>query len=227
MAESLLINEIFHSVQGESSYVGRPCVFVRLRGCHLRCVYCDTEYAFAEGHRMTIDETFAKVTSWPTPLVEITGGEPLLQKPVHTLMTRLCDASRTVLIETSGACDISSCDPRVIRIVDFKTPGSGECERNELANINHLTKQDEAKFVICDRADYQWARAFISEHDLTTRTAAVLLSPVHQQIAGKEIPGHDGLAPADLVAWMLEDGLDARIQLQMHKFIWTPDTRGV
>ena len=227
MAESLLINEVFHSVQGESSHVGLPCVFVRLRGCHLRCVYCDTEYAFSEGHRQTIDEIFATVTAWPTSLVEITGGEPLLQRSVHTLMTQLCDAERTVLIETSGACDISTCDPRVIRIVDFKTPGSGECERNDLCNMEHLTTRDEVKFVICDRTDYEWAKTMIRDHDLATRTAAVLLSPAHHQPAGKEIGGHAGLPAADLVTWMLEDGLDARLQLQMHKFIWSPDTRGV
>ncbi len=227
MADSLLINEIFESIQGESTHAGCPCIFVRLRGCHLRCTYCDTEYAFAQGARRTIDDILKEVLEYNAPLVEVTGGEPLLQEPVHSLMTQLCDAGRTVLIETSGACDISACDERVIRIVDFKTPASGECDRNDLHNIERLRSTDEVKFVVCDLADYEWARDFILQHTLHTRVAAVLLSPAHAQPASKDIAGHPGLPAADLATWMLADAIPARLQLQLHKFIWSPETRGV
>ncbi len=227
MPMRLLINEIFHSVQGESTRAGCACVFVRLRGCHLRCTWCDTEYAFSEGSAMTIDDVLNYVQQWDTPLVQITGGEPLLQEAVHSLMSRLCDSGRTVLLETSGACDISTCDPRVIRIMDLKCPGSGECERNDLDNIQRLRSVDEVKFVVGDRADYEWARDTIRAHDLAGRVAAILLSPVHHQKPGKQIAGHVGLDAAHLAAWMLEDGLDARLQVQMHKLIWHPDARGV
>jgi len=224
---TLRINEIFFSIQGESTRAGLPCVFVRLRGCPLRCRYCDTEYAFREGEMQTVDSVVEQVLNHPSELVEITGGEPLAQKNVHALMIRLCDAGRTVLIETAGAMDISACDPRVIRVMDLKTPGSGEAERNLWSNIEHLTDRDEVKFVITDRADYDWAKARIAEHDLLNRCGAVLMSPVFEQPAGSEIPGMEGLPARKLAQWILADGLPVRMQMQMHKFIWDPQTRGV
>ncbi|MCP3979466.1 MAG: radical SAM protein [bacterium] len=224
---TLRINEIFFSIQGESTRAGCPCVFVRLAGCHLRCTYCDTEYAFREGATRAMDDVAAEVLSHPARLVEITGGEPLLQTPVHELVTRLADAGRTVLIETSGACDISVCDERAIRILDLKTPGSGEASRNLMENLDNLAPRDEVKFVITDRADYEWARALVSEHDLAARCAAVLMSPVFEQAPGREIGGAVGLPPRELAEWILADGLDVRLQLQLHKHIWDPRTRGV
>ena len=226
-AETLRINEIFFSIQGESSRMGRPCVFIRLTGCHLRCTYCDTEYAFREGAKRSIDEIVEQVQAHPAALVEITGGEPLLQAGVHGLISRLCDSGRTVLIETSGACDISICDPRAIRILDLKTPGSGELDRNLIANIEHLTDRDEVKFVITDRADYEWAKSMIAENQLLDRCGEVLMSPVHEQPAGGEIPGMAGLPLRTLVEWIIADGLQVRLQPQLHKFIWDPQTRGV
>lgn len=213
---SLKINEIYLSVQGESTWAGLPCVFVRLTACDLRCTYCDTEYAFFEGKKRPLTEIFAEVQAFDCPLVEITGGEPLLQKNVLPLMTALCDAGRTVLIETSGAHDISRIDPRVHRIMDLKTPSSGECARNLYANIDHLQQGDEVKFVLGSREDYEWAREKIAEHRLADRVAAVLLSPVFGKID-----------PRDIVDWMLADKVPARFQLQMHKFIWEPRARGV
>ena len=224
---SLLINEIFHSIQGESSRIGLPCVFVRLRGCHLRCRYCDTEYSFREGARQSIESILTEVQDYDCPLVEITGGEPLLQEHVHELMSALCDRNCTVLLETSGACDISTCDPRVIRILDFKTPGSGEVERNDWSNVEQLRLNDEVKFVLTDRADYEWMKNVIDEHRLAERVGVILASPVHAQPAGKDIPGMEGLNPRQLAEWILEDGLLVRMQLQLHKFIWDPSTRGV
>ena len=226
-AENLRVNEIFFSVQGESSRIGRPCVFVRLTGCHLRCAYCDTEYAFKEGRTMSIDAVLREVERSPTELVEITGGEPLLQPRVHELIRRLCDAGRTVLIETSGACDIRPCDPRAIRILDIKTPGSGEEERNLPQNIEALTARDEVKFVITDRADYEWARDACARHRLSERCAEVLFSPVSEQAPGLEIAGAEGLSLRTLAEWILADGLDVRLQPQLHKLIWEPATRGV
>jgi len=227
---TLRINEIFYSIQGESTFAGMPCVFVRLSGCHLRCAYCDTEYAFREGTTREIDEIFAEVCAHPCELIEITGGEPLLQTDVHELMARLCDAGKTVLIETSGACDIDAdgkTDPRVVRIVDLKTPGSGEQARNDLANIDRLREADEIKFVICDRADYEWARDMIRAHKLNERVRAVLLSAVFEQPAGLDIIGMRGLCMRELAEWILADGLPVRMQAQLHKFIWEPQTRGV
>lgn len=234
-APTLMINEIFHSLQGEGTRMGRPCTFVRLTGCHLRCIYCDTEYAFHEGRRMTLDEIIEQVEkltpsglrSQDSRLIELTGGEPLLQPAVHPLMTRLADAGWTVLIETGGACDISACDRRIIRIVDFKTPGSGECHRNDWANVDRLNERDEVKFVLTDRADYEWARQAIGEHDLPRRVAAVLFSPVQPVPRGEELPGSDGLPLRDLARWVLEDGLDVVVQIQLHKLIWDPQARGV
>ena len=204
-----------------------PCVFVRLLGCHLRCCYCDTEYAFHEGNRRSIDRLIAEVETHKCPLVEVTGGEPLLQPNVHVLMRRLCDAGRTVMIETSGACDISKCDPRVIRIMDLKTPASGESHRNLWSNIDHLTRRDEVKFIICDRADYEWSRRCLERYRLIERVAAVLMCPVWPVEPGSEIAGADGLALSDLAAWILEDHLQVRLQTQLHKHIWEPTARGV
>lgn len=212
----LTINEIYLSVQGESTWAGLPCVFIRLTGCDLRCSYCDTEYAFYEGKKRLVSEVLAEVSDMPCPMVEVTGGEPLLQKNVKPLMAALCDAGKTVLIETSGAHDISGIDPRVHRIVDLKTPSSGESGRNRYENIPHLTERDEVKFVLGSREDYEWAREQIGRYDLGSRVRAVLLSPVFGKID-----------PKDIVQWMLDDQLPARFQLQMHKFIWEPRARGV
>jgi len=227
---TLRINEIFYSIQGESSYAGRPCVFVRLTGCHLRCAYCDTEYAFREGETREIDGIIEEIRSHPCDLVEVTGGEPMLQTRVHSLMTRLCDLEKTVLIETSGACDIDAkgeCDPRVIRIVDFKAPGSGESAKNDFANIDRLRQTDEVKFVITDRADYEWAQGVIQKYAINERVHEVLMSAVFTQPTGLEIVGHKGLPMRDLAEWILEDSLPVRMQTQLHKFIWDPQTRGV
>jgi len=233
--ETLRINEIFYSIQGESTWAGCPCIFIRLTGCHLRCTYCDTEYSFREGATRSIDEVIDEVCSHPTHLIQVTGGEPLLQKRVHALMTALCDRGKTVLIETSGACDISICDPRVIRIMDIKTPGSGEAERNLWSNLDHLTKRDEVKFVICDEADYDWAKDVIERYELAERCNAILMSPVFEQPQGLEIAGRTGLHPRELAEWMLHrpprrgDGsaIPIRMQTQLHKHIWDPQMRGV
>ena len=226
---SLMINEVFHSIQGESTWSGLPCTFVRLTGCHLRCGYCDTEYAFHEGARMSLDDIVARIKQLgpDTRLVEITGGEPLLQPNVHPLMTRLCDDDYIVLIETSGACDISACDERAIRIMDLKTPGSGEADRNDMANIDRLAPRDEVKFVLTGRADYEWARDIIKTHGLVRRVNAVLMSAVHAMAPGSELPGCRGLAIRDLAQWIRDDGLPVRLQTQLHKLIWDPNARGV
>ncbi len=225
--DTLRINELFFSIQGEGARAGRPCAFVRLTGCPLRCAYCDTEYAFREGRAMAIDEIVEWACAQPTGFVEVTGGEPLAQRGVHALMTRLCDLGKTVAVETGGSLDISACDGRVVRILDLKTPASGEAERNLWSNLDHLTGRDEVKFVVCDRADYEWARSVIRERDLPSRVAEVLVSPVHEQPAGLEILGMKGLSPRALAEWILEDGLDVRLQVQLHKRIWDPRTRGV
>ncbi len=228
--DTLRINEIFFSIQGESTWAGCPCVFVRLTGCHLRCTYCDTEYAFKEGQTQQIEAIVEQVCAHPTSLVQITGGEPLLQKRVHQLITALCDRGKTVLIETSGACDINVCDERAIRILDIKTPGSGEDQRNLWSNIEHLSNRDEVKFVITSREDYEWAKGVIEEHNLASRCRAVLLSPVFEQQPGLEIAGVAGLSPRELAQWMLEEpprGNPVRMQTQLHKHIWDPQMRGV
>jgi len=214
--KKLTVNEIYQSVQGESTWAGLPCVFVRLTFCDLRCTYCDTEYAFYEGQKMDLTEIVEKVRSFGCPLVEVTGGEPLLQPNCVPLLAMLCESGLTVLLETSGAHDIAAVDPRVHRIMDLKTPSSGECARNLYENIAHLTPRDEIKFVVGSREDYEWAREKMREYDLARRVNAVLFSPIFGKIA-----------PADIVAWMLEDKLPARFQLQMHKFIWEPRARGV
>jgi len=212
----LTVNEIYYSIQGESTWAGLPCVFVRLTFCDLRCSYCDTAYAFYEGEKKTLPEIVTEVLKFDCPLVEITGGEPLLQKNVLPLMSALADAGKTVLLETSGAHDISKVDRRVHRIMDLKTPGSGECERNLWSNIQHLTKRDEVKFVVGSREDYEWSRARMREHNLPARCHAVLFSPIFGRID-----------PREIVEWMLADNLEARFQLQMHKFVWSPTMRGV
>ena len=211
----LRINEIFYSLQGEGTRAGVRCVFVRLTGCHLRCAWCDTAYAFQEGGWMTIDQIASKVGAFGCPLVEITGGEPLLQPAVYALMTRLADDGHTVLLETSGAVPIDKVDPRVVRIMDIKCPGSGEAGRNHWANIELLRPSDEAKFVLLDRSDYEWAREVLERYHVAKR-CPVLFAPVF----GK-------LQPAELANWVLEDHLDVRIGLQLHKLIWSPTMRGV
>jgi len=224
---SLMINEVFYSIQGESTWSGLPCVFIRLMGCHLRCGYCDTAYAFHEGQRRSVDDLVAQTQEFDCPLVEVTGGEPLLQPGVHVLMKKLCDLGKTVLIETSGACDISACDSRVIRIMDLKTPGSGEADRNLWANIDHLTRRDEVKFVVCDREDYLWSRDVIQRYRLHDRVKAVLLSAAETVEPNGELAGVEGLAMRELAQWVMADRLPVRLQTQLHKLIWDPAMRGV
>lgn len=226
----LMVNEVFYSIQGESTRAGLPCVFIRLMGCHLRCNYCDTEYAFHEGKRRTVEDLIdeGQRLSGGCDLYEVTGGEPLLQPGVHPLMSTLCDWGKTVLVETSGACDISRCDPRVIRIMDLKTPGSGESARNLWTNIEHLNRRDEVKFVLCSREDYDWARGIIEEHRLAERVGAILLSAAAPMTPGLEIAGVEGLSLDDLAEWVLTDRLPGvRLQTQLHKLIWDPMARGV
>lgn len=209
------VTEIFHSIQGESSYAGQTCVFVRLTGCPLRCTWCDTDYAFYGGHESSIDEVLAKVHAYGCHLVEITGGEPLAQPESLPLMARLCNAGYTVLLETSGAVDIAPVDPRVHIILDVKCPGSGMTNRMHWPNLSKLTAKDEAKFVLADRADYDWAREILAEHDIAGR-CTILFSPVFGSLDVRQ-----------LAEWILTDRLPVRFQLQMHKHIWAPDMRGV
>ncbi len=223
----LRLNEIFHSIQGESTRAGEPCIFVRLAGCHLRCSWCDTEYAFREGRRRPLDGILEEVLAIDCKVVELPGGEPLLQKPVHVLERSLLDAGRTVMIETSGACDISACDPRTEVIMDLKPPSSGEVGRNLDSNISALRPHHEVKFVIGERGDFDWAMERVRELGLLDRVRAVLFSPVFEQAKGLEIAGASGLHPRQLAAWILETGLPIRMQMQIHKFIWEPSTRGV
>jgi 7-carboxy-7-deazaguanine synthase len=212
----LTVNEIFHSIQGESSHAGQLCVFVRLTACDLRCSWCDTPYAFHEGRKMSIDEVVAAVDAHGSPLVEITGGEPLLQEDVYPLMERLLAGGRTVMLETGGHRTIARVPAAVLKIVDIKCPASGEAAKNDWSNLEVLQRHDEVKFVVQDRADYEFARDVIARYDLPSRTAAVLLSPVHLVLDAKT-----------LSEWMLADRLPARLQLQLHKYIWPPTTRGV
>ncbi|MEJ2502995.1 MAG: radical SAM protein [Gemmatimonadota bacterium] len=221
MTEALRVTEIFHSLQGESTWIGVPCTFVRLTGCPLRCVWCDTEYSFHGGERLSLDAIVDRVREIGTPLVEVTGGEPLIHRNAFTLIARLCDDGFTVLVETSGAIDVAAVDPRAHRIMDLKCPGSGESSKNLWSNLDHLNGRDEVKFVIRDRADYLWARDVIRERGLQERVdggslRAVLLSPVWGD-----------LELDDLAGWILEDRLRVRYQLQLHKLIWGPDTAGV
>lgn len=212
----LSINEIFYSIQGESTYAGKPCVFVRLAGCDLRCSWCDTTYAFHEGQKMSVDDVLQQVDRYGSPLVEVTGGEPLLQEDVYPLMDRLLESGRTVLLETGGQVDVSRVPGDVIKVMDVKCPASGESAKNDWGNIDRLGSRDQVKFVIQDREDYEFARDTLKRHALERRCAAVLFSPVHGV-----------LEPKDLSAWILEDRLPVRLQLQIHKHIWGADVRGV
>jgi 7-carboxy-7-deazaguanine synthase len=204
----LRITEIFHSLQGEGRSVGTPTVFVRLTGCPLRCRYCDTAYAFSGGEMLSLDAILQQVADYAVSHVCVTGGEPLAQKGVSELLNALCEAGYEVSLETSGALDISSLDPRVSRVMDIKTPGSGEVERNLLTNIDCLTSQDQVKFVITDEEDYTWSRSMLSEHKLNER-CEVLFSPVH-----------DKLDASELADWVIRDRLPVRFQLQLHKLLW-------
>jgi 7-carboxy-7-deazaguanine synthase len=212
----LTVNEIFYSIQGESTYAGRPCVFVRLTACDLRCAWCDTPYAFNEGRKQTVDDVLAEVERHGCPLVEITGGEPLLQEDVYELMDRLLSQGRTVMLETGGHRPIDRVPRDVVKIVDVKCPGSGESGKNDWHNLERLSPHDEVKFVIKDRADYEFARRVVEERHLVGRCGAILFSPVHGV-----------LDPKQLAEWILADKLTVRLQLQAHKYIWDPQTRGV
>ena len=212
----LTVNEIFYSIQGESSFTGRPCVFVRLTACDLRCSWCDTAYAFEVGHKASVGDVIAEVRAYNCNLVEITGGEPLLQRDVYPLMRRLLAAGKTVLLETGGHLDISHVPTPVVKVVDIKCPGSGEDARNDWDNLRRLAPHDEVKFVICDQADYEFARDVVRRHGLDRRSAGVLFSPVHGV-----------LDPTQLAIWVLGDRLSVRLQVQLHKYVWGDDARGV
>ena len=210
----LRVTEIFQSLQGESRTVGMPTTFVRLTGCPLRCQYCDTAYAFSGGRLMPLTDVVERVATFPARRVTVTGGEPLAQPTVHALLTALSDLDYEVSLETGGAIDVADVDPRVSIVMDLKTPGSGESSRNRYANIEHLAPKDQVKFVICDAADYAWAKAQCDQWDLTERVGEVLFSP-----SASEMP------PARLAEWILRDGLDVRFQVQLHKVLWG-DTPG-
>jgi 7-carboxy-7-deazaguanine synthase len=213
---TLRVTEIYKSIQGESTWAGLPCIFVRLARCHLRCVWCDTAYAFYGGESVAIADIVAKCREMDCRLVEITGGEPLVQAGCIDLAQALLDAGFTVLIETSGSLPIDVLPAAVIKIMDLKCPDSGECGKNHWPNIEALSPSDEVKFVIASRRDYEWARDRTHEHGLVARCNAVLFSPVFGRVA-----------PVDLARWILADGLEVRLQLQLHKFIWPPEERGV
>ena len=216
ISEVLTIYEIYLSIQGESTYAGRPCVFVRLAACDLRCTWCDTPYAFTGGRKMTVQQVVADVESHHTRLVEITGGEPLLQPEVYTLMERLLERGHEVLLETGGHLSIEKVPDGVVTILDVKCPASGEAGKMHWPNLDAVSSGDEVKFVIQDRADFEYAREIVRQRDLAARVGAVLFSPVHGR-----------LAPAELARWILEAPLPVRLQLQAHKYIWSPDARGV
>ncbi|MCU1309563.1 MAG: Fe-S protein radical family [Candidatus Angelobacter sp.] len=224
------IIEIYKSVQGESSFAGLPCIFVRLAGCNLRCVWCDSEYTFSGGKKMSLEEVETEVAKLaPVKLVEITGGEPMLQeKELLPLLDRLLASGYQLLMETSGERPLANVPKAVHKIVDVKCPGSGEGGRFHLPNLNALTTRDEIKFVLADRPDYEFARDFTREHGLERQVNSVLFSPAFRKDAG---PARDAancmLDPRDLVDWILEDGLNVRLGLQIHKFIWEPMTKGV
>jgi 7-carboxy-7-deazaguanine synthase len=214
-SQILRVTEIFHSIQGESSYAGQPCVFVRLTGCPLRCSWCDSEYTFSGGTEMTLDEVLARVQGYRCRLVEITGGEPLHQPEAFLLIERLCSEGYEVLIETSGAIDIVPVDKRAHVILDVKCPGSGMVDRIDWDNLNQLKEKDEVKFVIKDRADYEWAGSVVTQYGLEKR-CTVLFGPVFGE-----------LEPRRLAEWILADRLPVRLQVQLHKYIWDPDMKGV
>ena len=211
------VTEIFFSIQGESTFAGQPCVFVRLTGCNLRCTWCDTEYSFYGGGRMAVEEVLRQVKAYPARLVEITGGEPMLQeKEVLALMARLLEDEYRVLLETSGERPLDRVPPEVVKVMDVKCPGSGEGETFRMENLRTLTSNDEVKFVLADRADYEFAREFYHRHRLREKVRAVIFSPVFGE-----------LEPRELAEWILADGLDVRLGLQLHKFIWDPALKGV
>ena len=212
----LTVNEIFHSIQGESSYAGQPCVFVRLTACDLRCSWCDSPYAFHEGRKMSLDEVLAAVEATGCPLVEVTGGEPLLQKEVYPLMEQLLAAGKRVLLETGGHRSIEQVPPGVTIVMDVKCPGSGEAAKNDPGNLTRMRPHDEVKFVIRDRVDYEFARDIVQQEGLARRAAAVHFSPVHGVMDART-----------LSEWVLADRLPVRVQLQVHKYIWGPEVRGV
>ena len=209
--QRLRITEIFYSLQGESKTVGCPTVFIRLTGCPLRCTYCDTSYAFSGGEWFGFEEILQQIKQYNSRYITVTGGEPLAQKACKDLLTLLCDENYRVSLETSGALDISEVDLRVTRVMDIKTPSSGEQEKNLLTNIQYLTHQDEVKFVICNREDYDWAKAVMKEYDLL-QICDVLFSPVHGDISA-----------TDLADWILQDQLNVRFQVQLHKYLWNDE----
>jgi 7-carboxy-7-deazaguanine synthase len=231
----MFITEIFKSIQGEGTRAGLPCVFVRLTGCNLRCTWCDTAYAFHGGKKMSVEEVLARVDELASrdhdssefrasvPLVELTGGEPLLQQEIYPLSDKLLAAGYTVCIETSGERNISQLPKAVVKIVDVKCPDSGEADTFDLANLDALSSADEVKFVIATRRDYEFARDFIGRHALAAKVGAVLFSPVFEDPEGK----WPGLSPRRMVEWILADGLPVRLGLQLHKFVWDPATKGV
>ncbi len=212
----LTVYEIYASIQGESTHAGRPCAFVRLAACDLRCRWCDTPYAFTGGRKMSVDEVAAEVAGLSCRLVEITGGEPLLQRDVYPLLDVLLNAGHEVLVETGGHVPIDELPDEVVAIVDVKCPGSGEAAKMHWPNLDHVSSNDEVKFVIADRADYDYAKDVVGRFDLTSRVGAVLFSPVHGE-----------LPPSDLARWILDDHLPVRLQIQAHKYIWSPEARGV
>jgi 7-carboxy-7-deazaguanine synthase len=214
--DTLVVHEIYRSVQGESSFAGVPCTFVRLTGCNLRCSWCDTPQAFKGGTRMSRAEVVAQALAMETPVVELTGGEPLLQPAVFPLLRELCDLGKTVLVETSGEADVAGVDRRVHKIMDLKAPGSGESHRNRWSNLEHVGAADELKFVLLDRADYEWMRCVIEERGLARLGCALLASPVF-----------GALDPRELVDWLLADRLPVRLNLQLHKYVWGKDVAGV
>jgi 7-carboxy-7-deazaguanine synthase len=214
--DTLVIHEIYASIQGESTFAGLPCTFVRTTGCNLRCSWCDTPQAFYEGKRMQRRDVLDRALALGTPLVELTGGEPLLQPGARVLLGELCDAGKTVLVETSGEAEVAGLDPRVHKIMDLKCPGSGESHRNRWSNLEHLTARDEIKFVLAGREDYEWMRDVVRDRRLPERTPNLLASAVFGR-----------LLPRDLVAWVMSDALPVRVQLQMHKYIWEPQATGV
>ncbi|MCI0352601.1 MAG: radical SAM protein [Acidobacteriales bacterium] len=224
------VTEIFRSIQGESSFAGLPCIFVRLTGCNLRCDWCDSEYTFTGGQRMTLEQVMAEVEAFePVKLVEITGGEPMLQeREVVPLMQRLLSAGYRVLLETSGERPLESVPNEVVKIVDVKCPNSGEADTFRVSNLQTLRPHDEVKFVLADRRDYEFARGFVYEHQLAERVAGVIFSPAFRKDAsGERDTSHCLLDPRELAEWILEDGLPVRLGLQIHKFIWQPEMKGV
>jgi len=212
----LTVNEIFHSIQGESTHAGRPCVFVRLTACDLRCSWCDTPYAFHEGRKMSLESVLEEVERFTCDVVEVTGGGALLQQEVYPLMQALLDRGKTVLIETGGHRSVADVPAGVVKVMDVKCPGSGEAARMDWGNVDRLSRADEVKFVIKDRADYDYAKDVVSRYHLQDKVAAIHFSPVHGV-----------LDPKTLSEWVLADGIPVRVQLQVHKYIWSPDTRGV